>query len=264
MSAKTQAALDRMTGNLGRFLEENTDADPADIAYTLQTGRKHFPYRRKLVGSTIEDIRAKLSTGDSRSLQSYRAMEKEGGRKVIFMFPGLGPQYPDMGLGLYRTEPVFREAMDRCFEILKSLGYDLKAALYPSIEENRSNKSYKSNINEFDIAQLAVFIFEYALAKLVMSWGIRPHAMIGYSFGEYAASSARICRYPSTGSVPSSGITSKICTITRVRSMCRKKSCPSPAPSLAPSISPGMSAITSRRSASSSAIPNCGTSVVNG
>jgi malonyl CoA-acyl carrier protein transacylase/thioesterase domain-containing protein len=99
------------------------------------------------------------------------------------MFPGLGAQYTDMGLDLYQTYPLFREAMDHCFEILNSLGYDLKKRIFLS----RSDRSYKSNIDEFDIAQLALFVFEYALAKLLVSWGIKPQAMIGYSFGEYAA-----------------------------------------------------------------------------
>ncbi|HEV2147890.1 MAG TPA: SDR family oxidoreductase, partial [Longimicrobiaceae bacterium] len=36
-------------------------------------------------------------------------------------------------------------------------------------------------------AHPAVFVVEYALARLWMSWGVRPEAMIGYSVGEYVA-----------------------------------------------------------------------------
>ena len=106
----------------------------------------------------------------------------------IFMFPGLGSQYVNMGLGLYRAEPLFREEMDRCFEILKPIiGYDLKEILYPSSESNRSYRSDSKKINRIEIAQLVIFIFEYALAKRLMKLGIKPQAMIGYSFGEYTA-----------------------------------------------------------------------------
>ena len=50
------------------------------------------------------------------------------------MFSGLGGQYLNMGLGLYRKEPVFRDEMDRCFDILKSLvDYDIKEVLYPGL-----------------------------------------------------------------------------------------------------------------------------------
>jgi len=183
MSAKTQTALDKMTENMGRYLKENPGANLADVAYTLQTGRKRFPFRRKLVGKTSREILEKLSSQNPRDAQSYQAMTDEDGRNVIFMFPGLGPQYTNMGLDLYQTEPIFREAMNRCFEILNPLGYDLKKMIFL----NKSDRSYESYINEFDIAQLAIFIIEYALAKLLMAWGIKPHAMIGYSFGEYAA-----------------------------------------------------------------------------
>jgi malonyl CoA-acyl carrier protein transacylase/thioesterase domain-containing protein/acyl carrier protein len=102
----------------------------------------------------------------------------------IFMFPGLGSQYENMGLGLYQSEPLFREELDRCFEILKPLlGYNVKEILYP----NRIDLHRESPLHRFDTAQLVIFIFEYALAKLLMKLGIKPYAMIGYSFGEYTA-----------------------------------------------------------------------------
>src|SRR6266566_2898448 len=37
------------------------------------------------------------------------------------------------------------------------------------------------------LAQPALFVLEYALAQLLMQWGIRPQAMLGYSLGEYVA-----------------------------------------------------------------------------
>jgi acyl transferase domain-containing protein len=96
-----------------------------------------------------------------------------------------------MGRELYEKEPLFRQEMDLCFEILGPLiDYDIKEILYPSPMFNRSNRSYMSyisKINQPEISQVVVFIFEYALAQLLMKWGIKPYAMIGYSFGEYTA-----------------------------------------------------------------------------
>jgi acyl transferase domain-containing protein len=114
------------------------------------------------------------------------------------MFSGLGAQYVNMGRELYEKEPVFREEMDRCFEILTPmLGVPIKEILYPSFpgfqKEGRGGSPCPPNVGksppeqDFEIAQAVIFIFGYALAKLLIKWGIQPRAMIGYSFGEYTA-----------------------------------------------------------------------------
>jgi len=192
LSAKTPTALDKMTENLVEYFKKNllnpgnhespTNPGPilADMVYTLQVGRRHLSYRRMSVSSTHEvDF-------DRFALYMKRiptAFIREENRPVIFMFCGQGSQYVNMGIDLYRTEPIFREEMDRCFKILNTLvDVDLKEILYPS---ERSN--YSDLINQTEITQPLVFAFEYALAKLLMRWGIKPWAMIGYSFGEYVA-----------------------------------------------------------------------------
>ncbi|HLP58030.1 MAG TPA: type I polyketide synthase, partial [Candidatus Deferrimicrobium sp.] len=152
LSAKTQSSLDKMTENLAHFLTENPTAhfaNLADIAYTLQIGRKHFPYRRKLVSHSIQDIIAKLSAPGSRNTPFNHLTSEEKERNVVFMFPGLGPQYTNMGRGLYQTEPLFRQTMDHCFEILTPLGYDLKKIIYPG-KPDSSDLSDLSNIHPFD------------------------------------------------------------------------------------------------------------------
>jgi acyl transferase domain-containing protein len=112
-----------------------------------------------------------LSSMNPRKIHTGFAKNED--RPVIFMFPGLGAQYADMGRDLYDTSPIFHEEMNRCFEIL---------------DKNRSNRSYRTYINaDPETVQLQIFMIEYALAKLVMQWGIQPRAMIGYSFGEYTA-----------------------------------------------------------------------------
>ncbi|UCH94096.1 MAG: amino acid adenylation domain-containing protein [Candidatus Aminicenantes bacterium] len=185
LSAKTPTALEKQTGNLVEFLKKNPGINLADMAYMLQVGRKHFPYRRMAVGSTLKGDLDRLALYMKR-VPAARAREEN--RPIIFMFCGQGSQYVNMGIDLYRSEPIFQEEMDRCFEILKPLmGYDIKEILYPSFISNKSNRSYRSNINQTQFTQPVVFSFEYALAKLLIRWGIKPRAMIGYSFGEYIA-----------------------------------------------------------------------------
>ena len=212
LSAKTRAALERATVNLSEFLKYRPGINLSDAAYTLQAGRKALPYRRMLVCSHVEEAIAALTGTGTRKIHSFHA--KNDRKSIIFMFPGLGAQYINMGLYLYRREKVFRQETDRCFKILKSLtGYDMKEILYPDVSvnaasspdsslftgsnrtnrlnrpnrPNRSDNSYAPAIHHIEIAQPAVFALEYGLARLLSHWGITPHAMIGYSFGEYTA-----------------------------------------------------------------------------
>ncbi|MDQ1354882.1 MAG: polyketide synthase PksJ, partial [Acidobacteriota bacterium] len=181
LSAKTQSSLDKMTENLTAFFKTNTGLNLADAAYTLSVGRETFEYKKTIVCTDLNDAVAALTTTNPDKVQAFHTKEKD--RPVVFMFPGQGAQYVNMGLGLYNEEPVFRQEMDRCFEILKSqANFDLKEILYPTNESPEQGA-----INRTEITQPAIFCFEYSLARLLMSWGIKPHAMTGHSIGEYAA-----------------------------------------------------------------------------
>ena len=177
LSARTREALERVTGNLVTHVKANPDLNLADAAFTLQVGRKPFKYRRMLLCSRVDEIEGLFAAPVSVSL--------EGNPAVIFMFPGQGGQYLDMGLDLYRTEPVFQGEMDRCFDLLKPLlRENIKEILYPA---GGNVKSALERIQQPEILQCLIFIIEYALARLLMEWGIRPTALVGYSLGEYTA-----------------------------------------------------------------------------
>ncbi|MFJ9693766.1 FkbM family methyltransferase [Kitasatospora sp. NPDC101183] len=123
---------------------------------------------------------------------------------TVFMFPGLGDHYLDMGRDLYRDHPVFRTELDRCAELLEpELGLDLRSVLFseeasrdeaPELDLRRmlgrgepEESEQERRLNRTEVAQPALFAVEYALAKLWASWGVEPEAMIGYSLGEYVA-----------------------------------------------------------------------------
>ncbi len=183
LSARSPQALERMTDNLAHYLEENPKVNPEHIAYTLHTGRKLFKYRRTLVFSGINDAIDVLKAKDNRSIKTFYS-EKDK-KSVIFMFSGQGSQYVNMGLELYEKEPVFKIAFDSCRAALKGLvDFDIKDVLYPVKEKEQEAQE---KINETELTQLIIFVFEYSLSKLLIHWGIKPDAMIGYSFGEYTA-----------------------------------------------------------------------------
>lgn len=184
LSAQSEASLQTMTSDLADFLASKADVNLADVAYTLQTGRNLFDHRRHLVVTNVQEavnaLRAEAS--DNRKVHTYFSREKN--RPVVFLFPGQGSQYVNMGRDLYEKEAVFRTELDRCFAILDRLGCThLRTVLYPLGDVTAAEEAMRKTEN----AQPLIFAFEYALAKLLLHFGIQPHAMIGYSFGEYVA-----------------------------------------------------------------------------
>jgi len=182
LSAKTKSALERQTQNMARYLRARDDLDLADIAFTTQTGRSIFEHRRAITCRDREDAINALESLDSQKVFSHA--QKAASRSVVFMFPGGGSQYVNMAAGLYQAEPVFREELDRCTELLNpELGADLRSYLYPETD-SASGAFY---MRQTSIGLPALFMVEYAAAKLLMNWGIQPDAFIGHSLGEYVA-----------------------------------------------------------------------------
>ncbi|QTA91521.1 type I polyketide synthase [Desulfonema magnum] len=184
LSAKTESALNKMTVNLADHLKSHPEIQLADVAYTLQAGRKGFDYRGMALCQNITDAETVFrNMNPRRVLTSFRESQD---RSVAFMFSGQGSQYVNMGRGLYQIEPAFREQVDLCSELLRPhLGYDLRLVLYPPGTSPDSQPS--DDISRTAVAQPALFVIEYALARLLMEWGIHPKAMIGHSIGEYVA-----------------------------------------------------------------------------
>jgi amino acid adenylation domain-containing protein len=180
-SARSAAALDAARQNLAAHLRAQPALPLADVAFTLQAGRRAFDHRQAIVARDVPDAVAKL---EAATRSPGAAPRRAGSGHVVFMFPGQGAQYPGMGRDLYEREPVFREAIERCAAILAPLMTDdLRALLYPTEVTPESNQRLMMTI----AAQPAIFSVEYALASLWMSWGIKPDAMIGHSVGEFVA-----------------------------------------------------------------------------
>ncbi|MBH8571744.1 SDR family NAD(P)-dependent oxidoreductase [Nostocaceae cyanobacterium CENA369] len=182
LSAKTESALATATQNLSQHLTLHSDINLADVAYTLQVGRRDFSHRRILVCSNVQDAIQALNQPASQ--QAVTQFQESGTRSVAFIFPGVDALYADMGRELYETESVFRAQVERCCLILKPhLDLDLRSVIYKSESEEET----AVEIQHTGFAESALFVIEYALAQLWMSWGISPQAMIGQGVGEYVA-----------------------------------------------------------------------------
>jgi amino acid adenylation domain-containing protein len=183
LSARTKEALERATENLVEHLKSSPQLHLADAAWTLQVGRRRFPHRRAAVVRNVPDAIKALSKRDNKQVQTrFTTNDCE---TVHFLFPGQGSQHVNMGRQVYESEPVFRQWIDRCCEVLlPRMGEDLRSLLYPSREASEAESRRVTNTV---IAQPAIFTVEYALAQLWMSWGIHPSGMLGHSVGEFVA-----------------------------------------------------------------------------
>jgi acyl transferase domain-containing protein/acyl carrier protein len=183
LSARSHAALDGATAKLAEHLEAHGELDAADVAFTLQVGRKSFEERRAVVAADSAEAVEALRALDKKRSLSATCTQRD--RPVAFLFTGQGAQYPNMMRGLYEAEPTFKAELDRCCELLEPLlGRDLRELILPAAgAEERAGDELALTQN----TQPALFAVEWALAKVWQEWGVEPDAMIGHSIGEYTA-----------------------------------------------------------------------------
>ncbi len=181
LSARTSKALDAACIQLADAMAGQPGTCLKDAAWTLQVGRKDFPVRCSLVASDTEELAAKLrSAGDRPAF-----VEEASSRPAVFLFPGQGSQYVNMGRDLYNGGGVFKESVDRCCTLAEPhLGLDLRSLLYPPAN---GEAAATEQLMQTWLTQPALFVIEYALAQTWISWGVQPEAMIGHSIGEYVA-----------------------------------------------------------------------------
>ena len=182
-SARSADALETMTDRLAQHLSDHPELSLADVAHTLNSGRVTLNYSRILVAENTAEAAQLLAERDANRIFTHRQLRRD--RSVVFMFPGQGSQHVNMGRDLYENEPAFSAEIDRCAELLKDyLGFDLREVLYPDAgAEEEAGK----RINQTLVAQPGIFAVSYALARMWMSYGVVPRAMIGHSVGEFVA-----------------------------------------------------------------------------
>jgi acyl transferase domain-containing protein/acyl carrier protein len=202
VSARSANAAQAQAARLAAHLETHPHLPLADVAHTLREGRHAFAHRRIAIVREGEDAAAILRGALPERIAA--GVADGGARSVVFLFSGLGDHHPNMARGLYASEPVFRAEVDRCAALLQPLlGLDIRGAIYtgdaPSDAAPSASVDLRAmlargapteegaRLNRTALAQPAVFVVGYALARLWMSWGIVPDAVMGHSLGEYAA-----------------------------------------------------------------------------
>ncbi len=182
LSARSKTALENMAHNLGEFFKHNPKLNFQDAVYTLHVGRKEFEYRRTLVCKDAKEAAESLY----KNKESYVVDMNSGtAPSIAFVFTEGKSLEPGMTFNLYNNFEVFKEEVDRGSEILEAYsGVNTLSILYHESQDGNLSGRYSEDIR---ISRSINLIIEYAMAKLWMSWGIKPCTAIGKGMGEYTA-----------------------------------------------------------------------------
>jgi acyl transferase domain-containing protein len=181
LSAKSVPALAAQIRSYQGALAGRPDLDVADLCYTTNVGRTHFRHRVSAAVTGHEDLADRLE--EQLATVESGGLAKPSSRKVGFLFSGLGQLRPGLGAGLYRRHPVFAEELDACDQLLTPLvGRPVKSMVLGTCGPDDTEA-----LGLARYGQPVQFAFEYALARLWMSWGVRPTSVAGHSMGEIVA-----------------------------------------------------------------------------
>ncbi|MEH6526403.1 MAG: SDR family NAD(P)-dependent oxidoreductase [Sneathiella sp.] len=181
-SARNSIALDGLQDKWREFVASADMPSLADAAYTLRNGRREFSERRTIVAKDITDLTAALWQETPARLATGSA----SGAKVeiVFMFPGGGAQYPGAGADLLKTSLDFKKAVEECFASMPAIApEDLYSIMF---ERTIDDENARGKLEMSGYAIPALFILEYAYARMWQGWGVTPSAILGHSAGEYA------------------------------------------------------------------------------
>ena len=181
LSAKTPTALDEAARQLANQLETTPNPSLPDVAFTLASGRRSLEHRKAVLGQSNSEIIQALRGNRPDHVMTRR--DDGDSRTLTFLFPDRPAGYPNATSGLYRDEPVFHDAMDRCAEAcLRLNNRDIREILYHPLPT--------ASVSEMDHEELSCAItvaVQYSLATLLISWGLRPQGFAGFGIGELTA-----------------------------------------------------------------------------
>ncbi len=180
LSARSPEGLRGLAGRYSRMLSRRS-VDIDDLCYTANTGRVHHEVRAAITASSTDVLREKLGKLLGEEAARPAASGSSAG-KIAFLFTGQGAQYQFMGRNLFGVEPVFREALERCAQIIDPL---LQTSLLSVINDENPEILYQTQF-----AQPALFALEYAVLEQWRAWGVEPAMVMGHSLGEYTAAVA--------------------------------------------------------------------------
>ncbi|MFH9072507.1 type I polyketide synthase [Streptomyces alboflavus] len=180
VSGRSAAAVRAQAERLLAHLEGGT-ASAADIGLSLATTRTAFKHRAVVLGSGREELTAELAAlAEGRRSATRISGTAEPRERVVFVFPGQGPQWTGMAGDLLDASDVFRARVEECATALAPhIDWDLEAVL--------RDTPGAASLERADVAQPALFAVMVSLTALWQSFGVEPAAVVGHGIGEISA-----------------------------------------------------------------------------
>jgi len=186
LSAKSSDALEALAMRYRVTLAEQPPNALADVCFSANVGREHYPYRMAVVADSTEAMSAGLrGADDAGSERGPRVLTGQvrtrRNPKVAFLFPAAGPDLVQAGRELYRTQPTFRGVVDRCSAVAEPLtGHSLAAGLGGGSDGGASDSGDR-------VERCIWFAVQLGLAELLRSWSAAPTWVLGEGVGEWVA-----------------------------------------------------------------------------
>ncbi|KAJ0114312.1 hypothetical protein J7T55_010701 [Diaporthe amygdali] len=177
VSAKTAQSLSMNISRLVEYIKNSQGLSLADVAYTLSARRRHYEYRKSVVVTSLADAVRQLQPHIETAMTQTPTSVKPP--PTAFAFAGQGTFYVGIGAQLYRDSPFFRAQLNQFNSLARHQNFP---SFLPAIDGTSTREALPSSS-----IHLAIVCVEISLARLVMTFGVKPCAVIGHSLGEYAA-----------------------------------------------------------------------------
>ncbi|MEV6428365.1 SDR family NAD(P)-dependent oxidoreductase [Nocardia sp. NPDC051463] len=185
LSAASSEALREQAVRLAEWLQSHDDVHAADVAHSLLRHRSRFEWRGAVVGRELADLKAGLASLAESAAQPGKGPDSvvsghAAARRVAFVFPGQGSQWPEMAGELLAAGGVFADAIAEC-----------EAALAPFVNWSLTavlrGEADAALLDRVDVVQPVLFAVMVSLARVWRANGVEPAAVVGHSQGEIAA-----------------------------------------------------------------------------
>ncbi|MDB5228826.1 MAG: polyketide synthase [Bacteroidota bacterium] len=180
LSARSEQALIDLSKKYADFLTAG-NYNTEDICAMAALRRTHHEFREVFIADSKAGMIETLNDFSAgATVENKKIFDNKDEIKTVFIFPGQGAQWIQMGKALMENELVYRTSLEEINVVYKNyIDWDL-------LEEINKPEG-ESRLNEIDVVQPVLIAIEIALASLWMSKGVFPDIVVGHSLGEVAA-----------------------------------------------------------------------------